>query len=141
MSLCYKNPRGLFFCKHIDFLWMEKDEETTLGFYNWEDFSKEEIKYKGEIQPFLNISIPNICDDYYFGGAIQQSKDSYNKRIDGCFVSFHCEYLREVEEGKYYEFQVMPGNNMEPINLSLLQGLSGAPIFDSNYNLVSLLAG
>lgn len=60
--------------------------------------------------------------------------DDYNKRIEGEFVKYACEYQKECLGDMYYMFSFA-----EPVDSSLLRGLSGSPIFDEDHNLVSLV--
>ena len=125
--------------KGIDFVWSLKDNSETFKLYEWVDETKRRIRELGEITPFTKLVSPTLDGKYFFGGTANQILNKAGKRFDGEFIFYECEYTQKCCDDKYYEFEVMQENNSELVDLSLLPGLSGTPIFDSEYNLVSLL--
>lgn len=122
----------------LDFFFSEFDKSCK--------FTCEIIDQEGdhidryERKSFDEIVEPNISDAYFFGGNIHPSIDEYNKRINSEYQFTPCDYLGECSKGGnscYYEFE-LPWIIESP---DQLEGCSGAPIFDSEGRLISLLCG
>jgi hypothetical protein len=89
---------------------------------------------------FNEIVEPNIADTYFFGGNIHSAKDNLTKRIFSDFQFAICDYCGEyAKDGNdfYYKFELQGNINSEDD----LRGCSGAPIFNGEGELVSLLCG
>lgn len=120
--------------KGIDFFWRRAASNEEFDYFEWKDDDKVQLERRGKIEAFHSISLPTLDGVYFFGGTVGHWMDDYNKRIEGEFVQYACEYQKECLDDMYYMFSFA-----EPVDSSLLRGLSGSPIFDEDHNLVSLV--
>lgn len=126
--------------KVIDFFLstFKKDEHFLCEILD--DDKDEVLQY--ERYHFKEIAEPNLAGIYFFGGTIDNNSDDYSKRIFSKFQFASCEFCGELEEsyGKgsfLYRFE-LPSRITDE---NQLQGCSGAPIYDMEGKLVSLLCG
>lgn len=126
--------------KVIDFFLspFKKDEHFLCEILD--DDKDEVLQY--ERYYFKEISEPNLAGIYFFGGNIENNSDEYTKRIFNKFQFASCEFCGELEEyygmGSFlYRFE-LPSKITDE---NQLQGCSGAPIYDMEGKLVSLLCG
>ena len=110
-----------------------KDPNIHFMFYKRNDDNDELIPI-GEMGKFKSIITPTLIGEYYFGGFVERCTPNQQNIIEGTPVEYHCEYLKSCFDDKYYEFELD-----SPVHSKKLQELSGAPIFDANMNLVSML--
>lgn len=82
---------------------------------------------------FQGIHQPNLVDTYYFYGETRVEIDNLNMQLPFKPRFSACEYLEEL--GYMYKFE-LPTIITDPADY---QGCSGAPIFNENHQLVSLV--